>query len=381
MSSGTIGNGCRRRLRIAHVTWCLDLGGLEKLLVEFGRHADRTRFDLHFVSLTTRGVLAADLERLGWPVTALEEPGGLQPGLVLRLAQLFRGIRADVVHTHDDRPLLYGAAAARLARVPRVVHTRHGQMARNSRRRVLLFRLAAGLADRVACVSDDATSMAVREGVSPRRVLTIRNGIDLKRFAPTGPAPGGPVVTVARLSPEKDVATLVRAAAVAVRIMPSFRLEVAGDGACMPELRRLTAELRLAEHVRFHGGVRDIPAFLGRAALFALSSAEEGISLALLEAMARGLPTVATRVGGNPEVVRDGETGLLVPPRDPDALARAMLRVLGDPEAARKLGEVGRQRVETHFDVRCTVAAYERAYLGDSGCPGSARPRLAAAGS
>ncbi len=366
MPTGTTRNGCRSRLRVAHVTWGLNVGGLEKLLVEFARHADRTRFELHFVSLTTRGTLAADLERLGWPVTALEEPDGLRPGLVLRLAQLFRGLRPDAVHTHDERPLVYAGAAARLARVPRVVHTRHGQKARNSRRQVFLFRVAAGLADRVACVSDDATSLTLREGVSPCRVVTVRNGIDLTRFAYTGPAPGGPVVTVARLSPEKDVATLVRAAAVAVRERPSFRLEVAGDGACMLGLRRLTAELGLGQHVLFHGEVRDVPALLGRAAVFALPSVEEGISLTLLEAMARGLPTVATRVGGNPEVVVDGETGALVPSRDPEALARALLRVLADPEAARRMGEAGRWRVEAHFDVRRMVAAYEAAYLPGS---------------
>jgi glycosyltransferase involved in cell wall biosynthesis len=363
MPSGTTVNG--RRLRVAHVSWGLNVGGLEKLLVEFARHADRAHFDLRFISLTTRGTLAGDLERHGWPVIALEEPGGLQPGLVLRLAQLFRRERIDVVHTHDERPLLYGAAAARLARVPRVVHTRHGQKARNTRRQVVLFRLAASLADRVACVSDDAATLTLREGVAPRRVRTVRNGIDLARFAYTGPAPDGPVVTVARLSPEKDVATLVRAAAVAVREMLSFRLEVAGDGVCMPALRQLTAELGLEEHVRFHGEVRDIPALLGRARLFVLPSVEEGISLTLLEAMARGLPVVATRIGGNPEVVADGETGLIVPAREPEIMARAMLQLLNDPEKGRRMGQAGRLRVETHFDVRRMVSAYEALYRNE----------------
>jgi sugar transferase (PEP-CTERM/EpsH1 system associated) len=358
-------NGRLPRLRVAHVSWGLNVGGLEKLLVEFARHADRARFDLHFVSLTTRGTLADDLEAQGWPVTALDEPGGLQPALVLRLAHLFRRARIDVVHTHDERPLLYGAAAARVARVRRVVHTRHGQKARNTRRQRWLFRLASSFADRVVSVSDDAAAWTLREGVAPRRVRTIRNGIDLTRFAYTGPAPDGPVVTVARLSPEKDVATLVRAAAVAVRQLPSFRLEVAGDGVCMPELRQLAAELGLEAHVRFLGEVRDVPALLGRARLFVLPSVEEGISLTLLEAMARGLPVVATRIGGNPEVVADGETGLIIPAREPEVMARAMLRLLCDAEEARRMGQAGRRRVETHFDVRRMVADYEALYRGD----------------
>ncbi len=365
MRNGTTANGSRQRLRVVHLTWCLDVGGLEKLLVEFARHADRARFDLQFVSLTTRGALAQDLERLGWPVLTLEEPGGVQPGLVLRLARLFRRARVDIVHTHDERPLLYGASAARLARVPRVFHTRHGQKARNSRRQVFLFRLASTLADRVVCVSDDTAAWTAREGVAPRRIRTIRNGIDLTRFAYTGPALDGPVVTVARLSPEKDVATLVRAAAIAVREMPSFRLEVAGDGVCMPELRQLTAELGLEDHVRFHGTVRDVPALLERARLFVLPSVEEGISLTLLEAMARGLPVVATRIGGSPEVVADGETGLIIPARKPEVMAQAMLRLLQDSEGSRRMGQAGRCRVERHFDVRHMVAAYEALYCED----------------
>jgi glycosyltransferase involved in cell wall biosynthesis len=376
MPSGITVNGSRRRLRVAHVTWGLNVGGLEKLLVEFARHADRARFDLHFVSLTTRGTLADDLERQGWPVIALGDTGGLRPGLVLRLAQVFRRERVDVVHTHDDRPLFYGAAAARLARVQRVLHTRHGQQARNTPRQVLLFRLAARLADRVACVSDDTAALAVREGVAPGRVWTVPNGIDLTRFAYTGPAPGGPAVITARLSPEKDFETLLRAAAIAVRGKPSFRLEVAGDGACMPALKRLTAELGLGGNVRFHGAVHDVAGLLGRAGLFVLSSVEEGISVALLEAMARGLPVAATRVGGNAEVVRDGETGLLVPARDPEALARAMLRLLADPEEARRMGRAGRQRVEARFDVRRMVAAYEAAYLGHGGRGAGAKNAL-----
>src|SRR5437588_5772533 len=109
----------RRRLRVAHVTLGLDMGGQEKLLVEFARHADRRRFELHIVSLGGRGVLADDIEALGWPVTTLNTPTGLHPGLVLRLAWLFRRWGADVVHTHDNRPHLYAPPAALLGGVRR----------------------------------------------------------------------------------------------------------------------------------------------------------------------------------------------------------------------------------------------------------------------
>jgi glycosyltransferase involved in cell wall biosynthesis len=349
-------------LRVAHVTLGLDMGGLEKLLVEFARHAGRPGVQLHFISLTKRGRLADDIENQGWPVTALEEPPGLRPGMVLRLARLFRRWHIDVVHTHDDKPLLYGALAGRLARVPRHIHTKHGQSVSLTRRQIALVNLAARLTDRFVCVSEDSARLTVRQGVAARRVSTIWNGIDLGRFGYTGVRADGPVVTVARLSPEKDVATLVRAAALAVRQDPSFRLEIAGDGPCLPALKQLAAELALGEHVLFLGEVRDVPALLARARLFVLPSISEGVSLTLLEAMARGLAVVATRVGGNPEVVVEGETGLLVPARDPAALAAAMLQLQRDPTRARHLGLAGRQRVEQHFDVRRMVGKYESLY-------------------
>src|SRR5947209_198050 len=156
METMSTNNLRHRRLRVIHVTLGLEMGGQEKLLVEFARYADRQRFDLHFLSMSTRGRLADEIEVCGWPVTALEEPGGLRPGLVLRLARAFRRLGADVVHTHDDKPLLYGAPAARLARVPRVIHTRHGQSYFMRPRQARLMSLAARLADAFVCVSEES---------------------------------------------------------------------------------------------------------------------------------------------------------------------------------------------------------------------------------
>jgi glycosyltransferase involved in cell wall biosynthesis len=352
-----------RPRRVVHVSFGLDVGGQERLLVELARHADRARFDLRFVSLGERGPLAGECEACGWPVEALGAPEGLRPGLLLRLAGRFRRWRPDVVHTHDNRALFYAAPAARLARVPRVVYTRHGPLDAISRREAAAFPYLARLVDRFVCVSADVAALSAREGVAPARIRTIRNGIDLRRFAYAGPRPAGPVVAVARLSPEKDLATLVRAAARAAPQDPELRVEVAGDGACRPALRRLAEELGLAGRVAFLGTVRDVPALLAGAGLFALPSRTEGIALTLLEAMACALPVVATRVGGTPEVVVDGQTGLLVPPADPAALAAALLRLRRDPEWGRRLGAAGRRRAEQLFDVRRMVAEYEALYL------------------
>lgn len=351
-----------RPLRVVHVVSQLATGGLEKLLLEFAGHADTSAFTLRFLSLGAGGPLADDLQRSGYAVTILNDPPGLRPGLILRLAKLFRGWGVYLVHTHNTRALLYAGPAAWLARVPHVVHTRHGQRYGASRRATAAFCWATRLAHRVVCVSEDSARLSVQEGVSAKRICTVWNGIDVTRFSYRGPCPGGPAVMVGRLSPEKDVGTLLEAFAVARKSDPAFRLEIAGDGACAEELEARARALGIADSVSFLGEVRDVPALLARASMFVLSSLTEGISLTLLEAMARGLPVVATRVGGNAEVVCDGETGWLVPARAPADLAAAMLRVRADAEQAERLARAGRKRVEERFDARRMVRDYESIY-------------------
>lgn len=348
--------------RVAHVTLGLGVGGQEKLLLEFARHADQERFDLRFVSLGGRDTFSAALERCGCRVAHLDGPDGLSGSLVLRLARLLRRWQVDVVHTHEDRPLIHAVPAARLAGVRRIIHTRHGQSATLTRRQRALINLATRWVHRFVCVSHDSARLALAHGVHPRRVATIWNGIDLERYPYAGPCPAGPAVCVARLSPEKGVDTLVRATAVIVRREPAFRLEIAGEGICEADLRRLSAELGVQDHIAFLGHVDDVSGLLARASVFVLPSLSEGVALTILEAMARGLPVVATRVGGTVEAVAEGETGLLAPPSDPEALAAALLQVRADPARARALGRKGRERAEQHFDARQMVRAYEFLY-------------------
>jgi glycosyltransferase involved in cell wall biosynthesis len=349
-------------LRVIHVALQLDTGGMERLLVEFARHCDAQRYALRFVSLGSRGAVAEELEGLGWPVTCLGARPGLRPAIGYRLARLFRDHGADVVHVHNTKPLLYAAPAARLARTGAVVYTRHGQRRGATGRQDALFRMAARCADRIVCVSDDAARLCGNEGVRPGTVRTIPNGIDVERFCSREPCAGGPAVFVGRLSSEKDVQTLLRAMALVVQRRPSFRLAIAGDGPCAADLKMLSESLGLGPHVQFLGEVRDVPALYSQASMFILSSVTEGLPLTVLEAMACGLPVVATRVGGTPEAVVDGTTGVLVPPGEPAALAEAILRIAADDELARRMGAAGRRRAEANSDVRTMVGRYESLY-------------------
>jgi glycosyltransferase involved in cell wall biosynthesis len=352
-----------RKIRIAHVVGQLDMGGMEKLLVEFARHANRKQFELQFIAFGKRGVIADEIEALGWPVRSLGTTPGLKPRLIVRLSRLFRELGADVVHTHNTGPLLYAGPAAKLAQVAWVIHTRHGQRFGATRRETAMFRLATLTANRVVCVSQDSAAITRKEGISPKRIRIILNGIDTTRFPPANPENNKPFLAVGRFSPEKDFANLIRAAAIVVRSDPTFRLDIAGDGVCMPDIRQRVSELKLEGAVRLLGQVSDIPTLLTKASCFTLASLTEGISLTILEAMAARLPVVATRVGGNPEVVADGKTGLLVPAADPTALAKALLELWRDPARRRNMGDAGRARVETHFDVQHMVAEYENLYL------------------
>jgi glycosyltransferase involved in cell wall biosynthesis len=349
------------RINIAHVCWQLELGGLERLLVDFARHADRERFSLRCISLNGRGRIADELEALGVEVTSFPEtrrPGAIMIG---RLVELLARWDIRIVHTHNSAPLMYAAPAAALVGAM-VVHTRHGRGMSATRRQRTLARAASHLVERFVCVSAESAAIASYQRFCPQRINVIRNGVNLEIFPYRGLKSDGPIVAVARLSPQKDLGSLIRAMALAVRENSTLRLEIAGEGESRLELENLISEFDLHEHVGLLGAVDDIPGLLQSASQFVLSSRHEGLSLSILEAMATGLPVVATRVGGNAEVVVDGRTGFLVEPGDPQAIANALLTIHHDPTRARRMGAAGRRRVEGQFDVHRMIQQYETLY-------------------
>lgn len=361
-------NASKRKIRVVHLTYSLDMGGCEKLQVEFARFADRSRFDLRFVSIDSLGRSAEIIERLDWPVSSLRKPPGFHAKYIFRLASQFREWKPDIVHTHDNGPLIYGSAAGRLARVPIIVHTRHhGRLPWIEPSKVNTARWASLLVDRIVCVSKDSLIEGIKERIPRKRLMTIWNGIDtsLFDFDPTRLGQTGPVVSVACLRPDKNTESLIRATGEVIKQEPGFCLLLAGDGPPdrVKSLKQLARDLKLENAVIFLGNVSNVPALLADAALMVLPSTTEGISLALLEAMACGLPVIATDVGGNPEVVADGVTGLLVPPSDDQAMVNALLLLYRDAEMRRKMGAAGREKVVRDFDIRRMVTDYESLYL------------------
>jgi len=352
-------------LTVVHVVASLDVGGLERVVLDLVTHADRTRITPRVVCLEHPGALAPRFVAAGIPVDCLPPTIGMTRR-ILRLARFLRDTGADVMHAHNVKAHLHGALAARLAGVPVAVSTKHGRNFPTGSLSRAANRLACNLCSDLVGVSNDCAAIwRDIESADGGKVSVVTNGIDLDAFPRWSGANDDPprAVSVARLSTVKDPFTLLEATRRVIDRQPGFRLDLVGDGPLRAEVESAIRQLRLGEAVRVHGNVDDVGATLRGASFFVLASTSEGVSLTLLEAMATGLPVIATRVGGTPEVVSHGETGLLVPPRAPEQLAHAMLWLLRRPDVRRRMGCESRRRVEERFNVLSTVNTYEEMYL------------------
>jgi glycosyltransferase involved in cell wall biosynthesis len=284
---------------------------------------------------------------------------------VLALAELvllMRRRRPHIVHASSSKAGVLGRLAAWLTRVPIRVFTAHGwafnaYAGARSRLFLLAERIARPLTTLTICVSENErdAGLAARTCDAERSVV-IRTGIDAASFPVARPADAPPaIVAVGRLRAPKDTVSFIRALAL---LRGPFQATLVGGG---PDARAVEEELRrtgLTSCVLLAGERDDVPEVLASSAIFVLSSRSEALPVSVLEAMAAGLPVVATRVGGVPELVVDGETGLLVPPADPPALAAALQRLLDEPELRARLGAAGRARVEEHFALEAFLESH-----------------------
>jgi glycosyltransferase involved in cell wall biosynthesis len=363
-----------RRVRVMYVVGNFVAGGAERHLLEMWRRLDRRRFDVEIVCIRAEGLFLPDVLALGWPVRELGigrriyGPSGLR-GL-LRLVHHVLRFRPDVLHGYLFGPNLLAALAGRFAGVPAVVIAKRNVDAFETTRQVAVQRFSARLATHVTAVSEAVAETVVALGVPRERITVIPNGVDAGRF--TAPAYGrgnGTAVigSVGCLAARKDYGTLLEALALLDRRGLDWRADLVGDG---PERGRLEGQalrLGLERRVRFLGERDDIEALLPTFDVFVLSSREEGIPNALLEAMAAGRPAVATAVGGTPEVLKAGEQGWLVPPATPAALAAALEQVLRGPEEAERRGRAARRRVLEEMDIGAMVRRHEAFYRRAAG--------------
>jgi glycosyltransferase involved in cell wall biosynthesis len=362
-------------IRVVHVAGSAEWGGGERYLELFARHLDRDRFALEVV-LPAPGPLGARLEALGVAVHVVDLGALVSPGAAVRLAATLRRLAPDVVQSHGARSNVYTRVAGRLAGVPAVVSTVHNALRDYpvAPARLALYRamdrLTRPLATRVVCVAAElARDHAGRAAVIP-------NGIDLDDFdtrallaagrerrASLGLDAGPVMGFVGRLTAQKDPLTFLRVLAAVRRARPDVQGVVVGDGPLGADVGREAAALGVAARCRVLGARSDVPALLAAMDVVVLTSTSEGFPFVVLEAMATERPVVATAVNGVPEIVENGVTGWLAPRGDVDALARATLDVLAAPDAARRMGRAGRERVVDRFTAQRMVAETQALYL------------------
>ncbi len=367
---------------VLHVVHRLAMGGLENGLVNLINHMPAERYRHAIVCLTDSTDFRQRLRRPDVPVVELHKREGQDFAVYGRLWRTLRRLRPDIVHTRN-LGTLESLAVAALAGVRGRVHGEHGRDMYDlygARLKYRLFRkLVAPIVSRYVTVSRDLADWLVRSvGVSPRRVVQIYNGVDTRRFQPrVGPrdplmpadfAPPGAFVigAVGRMEAVKDHATLVKAF---IRMVGAgrpehahARLVIVGDGPGRATALELLRAAGLGHLAWLPGERADIPDVMRSLDLFVLPSLGEGISNTILEAMACGLPIVATSVGGNLELVVEGQTGTLVPPGDPDRMAQAIETYVTARDVAGRHGRAARRRAEEQFAIDTMVAGYLDVY-------------------
>jgi glycosyltransferase involved in cell wall biosynthesis len=356
--------------RVAHLVEALGLGGLERVVQSLAGHARARGLGVDILCAVRGGPVADEIEAAGTPVRVLGVTG-YRPRDILKVARVFEELRPDVVHSHGHFAGVLGRVAAWWAGVPIAVHHLHTTDSTLRGRHRRLERFLARLSHRVICCSRAVADHAHRDlGIPETVLLVVPNGIDPPPAVGRGEAlerlgrPAQPIIgCVGSLTPHKGQAVLLRAVQQLSHDRPLPTVVLVGDGPERASLESLATQGTGAVNVLFLGERRDARSLLPAFDILAVPSiGREGFGLSALEAMDAGVPVIASRLGGLPEVVDDGRTGVLVPPGEPAALAAALASLLEHPERQRTLGAEGKRRVSERFRAARQAEQIENLY-------------------
>jgi glycosyltransferase involved in cell wall biosynthesis len=364
-----------KRIQVLLFITELSIGGAQIALLRLLKHLNRNQFEPWVICLYNGdGALARQIKDLNISIFDLGMTKKYRWDAFLKLWLLLKKIHPQILHTWMFHANIPGRIVGRLANIPIVISSERTMGQEGSFRRIT-NRLTAYLADAIICVSRTVLEFSkVRIGLPASKLIQINNGIDFDAIdfsldqvqARTQyglPSTGFLIGAIGRPRPVKGYDVLLNAFANLVTLEPDLLLLFVGDGPDRKKLEFKAQQLNLPPRVRFMGDQSEIHKLLPALNILVSSSFHEGMSNVILEAMAAGLPVVATAVGGTPEVVVDGETGLLVPPGDPEALSQAILKLIQNPKMRKKMGLAGRERVKKHFTIQETVHQTEKLYL------------------
>jgi sugar transferase (PEP-CTERM/EpsH1 system associated) len=380
--AGGVSRSDDSRPLVVHVFYRFDVGGLENGVVNLINHMPADAYRHAIIALTEVTEFRKRINRDDVQFISLNKPPGHLFKLFPRLLRIFRELKPAIVHSRNLAALEV-TVPAWLAGVPVRIHGEHGRdvgdLDGSNRKYQWVRRLYNPFVSHFIALSRDLEGyLTGRVGIPARKVTQIYNGVDAERFHPAvPPAPtisGCPfnhpehwlVGTVGRMQTVKDQTLLARAFIRALELAPDLktrlRLVMVGDGPLRAEAQNLLAAAGVADLAWLPGERHDVPDILRGLDCFVLPSLAEGISNTILEAMASGLPVIATRVGGNPELVIEGQTGKLVPVSDPEAIARTIIEYAANPEQARCDGQAGRAEIERRFCMEAMVGSYQSLY-------------------
>ena len=363
-------------MRILFLSTSMGMGGADSQLLSAAQELGSRGHEVLIVSLTPLGPMGLKARNAGIPTESLEMRRGIpDPRGLVRLIRLVREWRPDVLHSHMVHANLMARALRLVAPFPALVSTIHN-IYEGGRLRMAAYRLTNGLVDHMTIISEAAADRFIRERIVPKELLSVvPNGVDPELFQelPAGVREahrrslglGQEFVwlAVGRFEIAKDYPNMLRAFATVRERYPEAVLLLVGRGSLQGETEALARKLSLGAAVRFLGVRNDVPDLIGAADGYVMSSAWEGMPMVLLEAAAGGLPIVTTRVGGNHEVVLDEKSGFLAPPRDEQALASAMWRLMGLTETERHtMGERGREHIRAQYSLTRVVERWEELY-------------------
>lgn len=363
------------RRNVMQVTHDLAVGGLQQVVVNLCRHIDRSVFDVSVVCLRDLGSISGQVKKLGIEVSLISQLKKIDYFAFLKLACIMKKKKIDIVHTHNTQPFIDGTLAALLAGVKTIVHTDHSRVFPDRRRYMFAERVMSYFAYKVVGVSDAVVRNLIQyEKISRAKMLIIPNGInvadhemnidDIGKRRDLGLDDTSPILGIAsRLCKVKGLTYLLKAMCDIRVVYKNAKLLIIGDGPEKYELEKEARALNLHDQVLFLGERTDVQQLLKVLNIFVLPSISEGMPICLLEAMASGCPVIASRVGGVPEMIENGKTGILVEPANVSALANAILSLLGNEPMRRSMSIEGRRVVRERFCALKMTKAYEQLYL------------------